>query len=106
MSGIHKGDIGTTFRFLINDCDDDGNVIGPLDLTGLTAVVLRFKKPCGRYVEKTTTPEAPLTSGVVLYVTVADDLDTAGVWKGEVVPDLPDGKWTSSAITFDVKDTI
>jgi hypothetical protein len=73
---IHVGDIGTTFEITMYD----GDAI--VNLSGANTLQMFFLKPDGSTtLTKTATLVTDGTDGKLKYVTVANDLDTAGTWK-------------------------
>ncbi|MBT8448859.1 MAG: hypothetical protein KJO69_04170 [Gammaproteobacteria bacterium] len=93
---IHVGDIGTVFRIALTDCDV------AVDLTGATTLEIIFLKPDATSVTKTATLFGVATDGVIQYSTIADDLDTAGIWKMQAKITLPTGTWSSDVEKFRV----
>lgn len=94
---IHVGDIGTAFRLnLLDDC------LTAVDLTSYISLEVYFQKPDGTVLTKTGIPFGPPANGVVQYLTISGDLDTAGTWKIQAKVVLPGGTWSSSVEKFKV----
>ena len=99
---IHLGDIGTTFRLTIVDCDDVA-----IDISSATVKNIIFKKPSGTSVTQDGVFYTDGTDGILEYVTIADDLDTAGeTWKIQAFVTLNTGTWSSDIGTFTVYDNL
>ena len=84
---IHVNDVGTTFQLTFKD---DGAVV---DISSASAVQILLMGPSDAAVTKTAALVTDGTDGKAKYVTVADDLSTAGTWKIQ-------GKVTFSATIY------
>ena len=93
---IHVGDIGTAFEVTLEDC---GSVV---DLTGASSIQYIFATPSGATLTKVGNLLTDGTDGIVVYNTIADDLDEAGTWKIQVKVVLPTGTWSSNIEKFRV----
>lgn len=95
---IHVGDIGTVFRTTIKS---GGSAV---DVSGATTKQMLFQKPgaAGTILTKSAVFTTDGTDGVVEYVTVEDDLDTAGIWLRQVYIVLPSGEWHTNVDRFEV----
>jgi len=96
---IHKGDIGTVFEVTVKDGD---TVVDVSSASTEGSKKIRFSKPGGTVVEETATFSSNGTDGKIRYVTIADDLDTAGVWKWQAYVVLSSGTWNSDVKEFTV----
>ncbi len=98
---IFEGDVGTIFRITINECIND--VLTPIDISSQTAMSFYFKKPDGTVETKAPAFTTDGTDGKIQYVTLAADLDAAGVWCLQASVTLATGgPWRTSIIKFDV----
>lgn len=99
---IHKGNIGTVFRFEIRNQD---NVI--VDLSAATELEIRFRKPDRVTVLiKIASYVTDGTDGQIQWVTVAGDLDVDGPWIRQARVVIPAGEFWTERLSFDVKDNI
>lgn len=92
MSKVHLNDEGTA-------------IIGDLgvDISDATLMEITLEKP--DRVTKTVYDAAFLTDGTdfkIVYVTVTDDLDELGTWRGTAYVETPTGKWRSDIDSFRV----
>lgn len=99
---IHVGDIGTVFELTIKDEEND-----IVDISSQSSMEIVFQKPNHTIVTKNAELVNTGTDGKVQYVTVAGDLDIAGVspkphWALQAVVVLPAGIWNSDIRKFDV----
>ncbi len=97
---VHVGDIGTK---LILEVTEDGAVF---DISAATTMKIRLKDPNDVVVEEDAVFATDGTDGLMQYVTVADDLDVAGVWEIQGYLVTPSGTWTSSKKQFQVKEVL
>jgi len=98
---IRVGGYGTAIelRFL------DGNKIVPLQTATLKQIVLR--KPDGTTkLTKTAVFTTDGSDGKIEYVTVAGDIDVAGMWEAEGYVETPEGGYPSSAFEFEAEDRL
>ena len=72
---IHVNDVGTTFQL---NFKENGSVV---DISSASSVSILLMGPNDTTATKTATLVTDGTDGKAKYVTVADDLDTAGTWK-------------------------
>jgi len=93
---IHKGDVGTVFQVTLLD----GTTV--VDISGATTKQILFQKPNGTTMTKNATFVTDGTDGKLKYTTVANDLDTIGLWKIQARVVLPTGSWHSDTGTFRV----
>lgn len=100
---IRQGDIGT--ELVVEIVDEDGTVI---DVSAATTKTIKLKKPGadGTVSEKTAVLDTDGTDGKIVYVTIADDLDTAGRWKIQGYVVLGSNKWHSQEAEFLVKSNL
>lgn len=94
---IHVNDIGTEFEATVKD---ETNTIVNLALASL--MQMKFKKPNGTVVTKTATWSSTGVDGRMKYVTVANDLDTAGAWQVQGYVESISGKWSTDVYRFRV----
>lgn len=95
-SEIHEDDVGTK---LLATIIDDGEVV---DISSASSFTLLIKKPNGVLLAKPATLETNGTDGKIYYITVAGDLDEAGVYKIQGLVVLPNGSFYTSIVTFKV----
>lgn len=93
---IHVGDIGTSFELTVYDDDAVVDISTALDLKVL------FLKPDGTVLTKSGVVLTDGTDGVVQYVSVDGDLDTAGRWEVQARVQLSTGTWSSDTHKFKV----
>tara|TARA_R100000008_G_scaffold73806_1_gene52359 strand:- start:154 stop:462 length:309 start_codon:yes stop_codon:yes gene_type:complete len=72
---IHVNDVGTTFQLTFKE---NGDVV---DISSASAINIILTGPDDTAKVKTGVLVSGGTDGKAKYVTVADDLDTAGTWK-------------------------
>lgn len=98
---IRKDDIGTEFKITLYNGDDI------LPLSGLADKNFVFSKPNG---EKLVKPASFITDGLdggVFYRAVSGDIDTAGIWRMQVVLEYTNGDvWHSDIDEFKVFNNI
>lgn len=97
---IHKYDIGTAFEVTLKDGDNT------LNLVTSSVKEIHFQKPDGTVVEKTAQFRTDGSDGIIVYITVADDLDQTGSWKIQAKVTLPTGTWSSDIEKFKVYDNL
>jgi len=93
---IHVGDITT--KFLVTVTDDSVAE----DISSATTKDIIFRKPDGTLLTKAGVFETDGTDGKLFYLTIADDLDTEGVWSLQVSLILSSGTWKSDVSEFTV----
>ena len=79
MAKIYVNTIGLVFRFQIVDQDD-----AIVNISSATTKTLKLQKPNGTVVTKITSFVTDGTDGLLQYTTIANDLDTAGLWKRQI----------------------
>jgi hypothetical protein len=89
---IHVGDIGTLFELTLED--GDGVAV---DISSATVKELHFRRGDGSALKVTAAFETNGSDGVLQYVTVLGDLNSAGDW--EVQPYLEMVDWRGHAGT-------
>ena len=98
---IHVGDIGTVFELEVKDTDLNGDEV-IVDISTNTALAVYLEKPDGSTLTKVGVLSGTGTDGLMRYVTIAADLDTAGNWKVQGKVDLPAGEWYTDIHKFKV----
>ena len=98
MAEIHVGDVGTSFRAVIKDENDE-----IVDVSGATTKTITFKKPDGTLLVKDAELYTDGTDGIIEYISEENDLDDCGNWRlqGRVV--FASGHWKSSIHDFKVE---
>lgn len=94
---IHVADIGTVFRITL--LDD----VAIVDVSTATTMQIIFTKPATatipfEVVVKDAVHSTDGTDGIIQYVSILDDLDTAGDWKIQAFVTMPSGSEHSSDI--------
>jgi hypothetical protein len=97
MAEIHVGDIGTAFIVTVKDEDE-----AIVDVSTATTKQIIFKKSDGSVVTKTASFVTDGTDGQIKYVSVADDLDVAGLWYLQAFIDFGSTEWKSDIRKFKV----
>ncbi len=95
-SEIHEGDIGTKLLFTITD---DGQIV---DISSAISLSIFIKRPDGTTLDRTGTLETDGVDGKMYYITVAGDLNQAGIYKLQAVVGLPTGTYHTNTVTFKV----
>lgn len=95
-SEIHEDDIGTK---LLATIIDDNEVV---NISSSSSLTLLIKKPNGSILTRPATLETDGTDGKIYYITVAGDLDEAGIYKIQGLVVLPNGSFYTSIVTFKV----
>lgn len=90
---IQLGDVGTAIRI---------SLAGSMDLSTAVAQTIRYRKPSGDTGEWTAT----VVGDTVEYITVAGDIDEAGVWYIQAYVDLTTWQGTSKAVSLRVEQSI
>lgn len=97
MADIHVGDVGTMFKLVVKDENDE---IVPLDdATSLTVV---FALPDKTVMEKTGELFSDGLDGIVKYVTKVGDISKSGTWKIQAIIGKLSGLWHSEIVKFKV----
>lgn len=73
---IHVGDVGTVFEITVKE----GGVVPPGGISLATTKEFVFVKPSQAKVTKTAVFKTNGTDGKLVYSTITNDLDEAGVW--------------------------
>lgn len=100
-SEVHVGDIGTVFEATFRD--ETGSVV---NIALANVKQLRFKKPSGTVVTKTAVLSGDGSDGKARYVSVLNDLDTAGGWQVQGYVEIGAGKWSSDVYRFRVYSNV
>lgn len=95
--GIHLGDIGTSFRISILDCNSNA-----IDISNASTKQIIFKKPGGGSLTKTASFVTDGTDGLLEYNTISGDLDEVGTWKIQAYVVAPNGSWRTNFSSFKV----
>lgn len=104
---VHKNDIGTVFVLIFKEYNEDTKQEEVIDISTATAITFYFYKPNSQTVlTKTASLVTDGTDGKAAYTTIANDLDEVGDWKLQGKVEMPSGTWSSSIVSFDVKDNI
>jgi hypothetical protein len=96
-SEIHVEDIGTEFIATMYD-----ETQGIVDVSLATVLQFNFKKPSGTIVTNTAGVVPDGSGGNIKYVTVEDDLDSAGPWQVQGYIEIGAGKWSTDVHRFRV----
>lgn len=97
---IHVGDIGTKLRFKIQD----GLTI--VDISGASVKDILLEKPDKTVLTKAGVFTTNGVDGLLEYITLSGDLDTAGSWRAQASLILPSGSWKSSLADFTVHSNL
>jgi hypothetical protein len=100
MTDIHVGDVGTVFELTLQE---DGVAV---NISTATLKQFIYTKPSGTATTKTASFTTDGSNGKLRYVSLANDLDTAGVWQLQAYVELPTGKWHSTVIQFVVEPNL
>ena len=110
---LFLGDTGTSIEFLVKECnndDPDNPVEEVVDVQTATAMEITFLKPDATPLVVDMTDGVEFltdgTDGVIRYLTISTDLDTAGNWRAQLRVTLLTGVWYTSIIKFKVKDVL
>lgn len=95
-SYIHEGDIGTKLLITVKD---DGEVV---DISSASSLSIFIKRPDGVMLTRTGVLETDGTDGQMYYITVANDLNDAGVYKIQGLINFISGNFYTSTATFKV----
>jgi hypothetical protein len=95
-SQIHENDVGTKLLVTITD---DGQIV---DISSAIVLDVYIKKPDGTLLLRGGTLETDGTDGKLYYITIAGDIDVAGVYKLQCRITLPSGVFHTSTATFKV----
>lgn len=94
---IHAGNIGTTFKCTILSNSS------PVNISGATVKNIIFTKPDGTKVTKDASLYTDGLDGIMVYTTVADDLNVVGLWRIQGYVELSvSEKYYSNIQTFTV----
>ena len=93
-------DIGSVIRVTVKE---NGK---PFNASGATST-FRLRKPSGVMEERPGSFQTNGADGIVQYTTVADDLDEAGPWTGQVFLDFAvDAQWSTEPFNFTVGENL
>ena len=98
---IHVGDVGTKFRLVIVDKN-----LNPIDISSATVKKIYFKKGNGSKLAKTGSFLTNGKDGIIEYIAIANDIDIPGRWQMQGRVEMPDGKYYSEIVTFQVNSNI
>lgn len=93
---VHLNDIGTQFRLTLKDGSDI------IDLSSTTSKDIVFRKPSGTLVTKTASFLTDGTDGIIIYNTVAGDIDEVGTWQIQGIVSFGTSTFHSSVDKFKV----
>lgn len=101
MKEVRLNDIGVTFKITMKDQDD---VAIPIQ----TATVKKFyfRKPDGTEISVNASFFTDGSDGILVYQTIADQINQIGVWSLEPYVEITAGHFTGSTVKFLVKDII
>lgn len=103
---IHKNDIGTLFEITVKECDVNGNEV-VVNLSVVTTKKICFRKPNKDILTVDAVFKTDGSDGILQYVTIAGDLNVAGVWAKQAFLVFPStGSWRSTLVDFTVVDNI
>lgn len=91
--------------FVLNNCGFPNNFT-PMNITGLTAANVFIIKPSGTIFAGSGTVFTDGTDGILLYSTVANDLDEAGLYELQGKIFTPSGDFYSDVSYFQVLEPI
>lgn len=104
MTTIHgelrKEDIGSVIELIIKVNDV------ALDISQAITKQIVLKNPAGTSVTKTAVFSGDGTDGKLRYVTVTNDLASAGLWQAQAKIVLPSGTWKSEILNIKVWDNL
>lgn len=98
IGDIFVGDVGTSIGGTVKDQDK-----AIVDVSTAIVKKIRITDPGGVMVEKDAAFITDGSDGQIHYVTVTDDLDTAGIWYYQGYVELPLGKWFTDIHSFEVE---
>jgi hypothetical protein len=93
---IHVGDIGTQFILTITDA---GTIV---DLSVASTKQAVFQKPDRTTLTKDALFVTDGKDGQLVYTSIADDLNLAGIWHVQARVVLSSGEWHSNVEMFEV----
>jgi hypothetical protein len=93
---IHVDDVGTVFTVTLKESGSAVNV------STATTKQIKFKNPAGTSATKTADFTTDGSDGKITYTTVAEDIDSAGVWIIQARIVMPTGTWSSNTKEFRV----
>ena len=91
---LSKNDVGSVISVTVKE---NGVVF---NASAATVKTLRLKKPNETVITKTAVFETDGSNGVLIYTTVAGDLNENGMWTGQLYLEFPTGKWSTDVFTF------
>lgn len=97
MAGqLRRGDVGSVIRIAVKE---NGTTF---DISAATLKQLKVKHPDGTGSTWVPSFESGGADGVLVYATLAADLDQAGPWTGQVYLEFVGGKWHTEPFSFTV----
>ena len=101
MAGqMRQYDIGSVIRVTVKE---NGK---PFNATGATST-FKLRKPSGAVAQRTGVFQTNGADGIVQYTTVADDLDEAGPWTGQIFLDFAvNAQWHTEPFNFTVGENL
>jgi hypothetical protein len=101
MAGqLRKDDVGSVLRLSVKE-----NAL-PFDASAATVKTLKLSPPNGNVIERAASFETTGADGVLIYTTIAGDLDQAGPWTGQLYLEFPTGKWHTDPFNFVVGENL
>jgi len=100
MARLQKGAIGVE---LILTVKENGAVV---NLAAATGLKMYLDKPDNTIVEKTAVFKTDGTDGKLMYVTILDDLNKAGIWERQAEFTLGGFTGRTSKVSFTVDENI
>lgn len=97
---IHVGDVGTTFVLIVSD---NGS---PVDISGATLLEIYLRPVGGNNIQKTAVITTDGYDGKMQYVTIAGDLDIAGLWEIQGRVQFGSNTWKTTVKQFHVYSNI
>lgn len=101
MATLKKKDVGSLIQVTVTE----GGVA--LDISDAVTKTLKLLKPNGVAIERDASFDAEGgVNGVLKYITVEGDIDYDGLWIGQVLIVMPDGRWHTDDFSFTVENII
>lgn len=99
---IHVGDFGVDFQHTVRD--QAGAIVDISSGGGAWVTSIRFTKPDGSSLDRTSTLFTDGTDGVHRWKSTSGFFDQAGTWRreGNAVAPSSAGEWTADRVTFEV----
>lgn len=99
---IHVGDVGTVFRFTVQNENGEAE-----DISNLSTRQVIFKKPDGTKLSKTPSLTNDGTDGLMQYTIASGDIDIKGMWQVQGrVASTNNSNWYSDIHSFKVFENI